>query len=40
MEKFKKMASLLWYGVKIVLHLTDKKDTVDKMEEVEKKLKK
>ena len=40
MDKFKKIANILWYGVKIILHLTDKKDKVDKMEEVEKKLKK
>ena len=40
MDKFTKILNVLWYGVKIILHLTDKKDKVDKMEEVEKKLKK
>lgn len=39
MDKVTKILNILWYGVKIVLHLTDKKDKVDKMEEVEKKFK-
>ena len=40
MHKVTKILNILWYGVKIVLHLTDKKDKVDKMEEVEKEFKK
>lgn len=40
MDKVTKLLNVLWYGVKIILHLTDKKDKVDKMDEVEKKLKK
>lgn len=39
MDKFTKFLNVLWYGVKIILHLVDKKDKVDKMEEVEKKFK-
>lgn len=39
MDKFTKILNVLWYGVKIILHLADKKDKVDKMEEVEKKFK-
>lgn len=39
MNKVTKLLNILWYGVKIVLHLTDKKDKVEKMDEVEKKLK-
>ncbi|MGL5595831.1 MAG: hypothetical protein ACRDDH_18000 [Cetobacterium sp.] len=39
MDKVTKILNMLWYGVKIILHLTDKKDKVDKMEEVEKKFK-
>lgn len=39
MDKFTKFLNVLWYGVKIILHLTDKKDKVNKMEEVEKKFK-
>lgn len=39
MNKVTKLLNILWYGVKIILHLTDKKDKVEKMDEVEKKLK-
>lgn len=39
MDKFKKIANILWYGVKIVLHLTDKKEKVAKMDEIENKFK-
>lgn len=39
MEKFKKIANFLWYGVKIFLHLTDKKDKIDKMNNIEKDIK-
>lgn len=40
MDKVTKILNIIWYGVKIVLHLTDKKDKVAKMDEVEEKLKK
>lgn len=40
MEKFKKIANILWYGIKTVLRLADKKDKVDKMEHIEKEFKK
>lgn len=40
MDKFKKIANILWYGVKIVLHLTDKKEKLEKMEYIEKKFEK
>ncbi|MGL5440389.1 MAG: hypothetical protein ACRDA4_08460 [Filifactoraceae bacterium] len=40
MNKLTKILNILWYGVKIILHLTDKKDTVDKMDNIEKEFKK
>ncbi|MGL5229577.1 MAG: hypothetical protein ACRC8F_02015 [Cetobacterium sp.] len=36
MSKFLTISKILWHGIKIVLHLTNKKDKVEKMEEVEK----
>lgn len=39
MDKFTKILNILWYGVKIILHLADKKDEVDKMNDIEKDLK-
>ena len=39
MDKVTKILNILWYGVKIILHLTDKKDKVDKMDKVEKEFK-
>lgn len=39
MSKVIKGLTILWHSVKTVLHLTGKKDKVDKMEEVEKKFK-
>lgn len=38
--KFTKFLNVLWYGVKIVLHLIDEKDKVDKMNNIEKEFKK
>ena len=39
MDKVTKILNILWYGVKIILHHTDKKDKVDKMDKVEKEFK-
>ena len=39
MDKFTKILNVLWYGVKVILHFTDKKEKIDKMNEVEEKLK-
>ncbi|MEG0301228.1 hypothetical protein [Cetobacterium sp.] len=36
MNKFLTISKIIWHGIKIVLHLTNKKDKVEKMEEVEK----
>lgn len=36
MNKFITVSKILWHGIKIVLHLTNKKDKIEKMEEVEK----
>lgn len=36
MNRFITISKILWYGIKIGLHLTNKKDKVEKMEEVEK----
>ena len=40
MDKVTKILNILWYSVKIILHFTDKKEKLKKMEDVEKKLKK
>ena len=39
MDKVTKLLNILWYGVKIVLHLTDKKEKVAKMDYIEKEFK-
>ncbi|WP_257164133.1 hypothetical protein [Cetobacterium somerae] len=40
MHKIIKFLNILWYGTKTILHLTDKKDKLKKMNEVEKNFKK
>lgn len=40
MNKVTKILNILWYGVKIILHITDKKDKLDKMDDIEEELKK
>ena len=40
MDKVTKLLNMLWYGVKIVLHLTNKKEKLEKMEDIEKEFKK
>ena len=40
MDKVTKLLNILWYGVKIVLHLTNKKEKLEKMEDIEKEFKK
>ncbi|MGL5023735.1 MAG: hypothetical protein ACRC5S_10555 [Cetobacterium sp.] len=40
MDKFTKVLNLLWYGAKIILHLTNKKEKLEKMEDIEKKFEK
>lgn len=40
MNKVTKILNVLWYGVKIVLHLTYKKDKINKMDSIEKEFKK
>lgn len=39
MNKLIKILNILWYGVKIFFHFTDKKDEVDKMNNIEKEFK-
>lgn len=36
MNRFLTISKILWHGIKIILHLTNKEDKVEKMEEVEK----
>lgn len=40
MKKTKHILTLLWYGIKILFHFIDKKDKVDKMNNIEKEFKK
>lgn len=40
MEKFLKITTLIWHGIKIILHLTDKKEKVEKMKDIENSFKK
>lgn len=39
MNTFTKIINLLWYGTKIFFHFTDKKDKVNKMNNIEKEFK-
>ena len=39
MSKFTKALNILWHGAKVILHLTDKKDKLRKMDEIEEKFK-
>ena len=40
MHKIIKFLNVLWYGTKTILHLTDDKEKLDKMNEIEKKVNK
>ncbi|MGL4652592.1 hypothetical protein [Cetobacterium sp.] len=40
MEKFKKILTLVWYGVKAVLHLKENKEGLEKMDRIECNFKK
>ena len=40
MDKVTKLLNILWYCLKIVLHLTNKKEKLEKMEDIEKEFKK
>lgn len=40
MDRIIKILNILWYGTKTILHLTDDKEKLDKMNEVEKKVNK
>lgn len=40
MNKVTKILNVIWYGIKIILHLADKKEKLKKMEEIEKKFEK
>ena len=40
MHKIIKFLNVLWYGTKTILHLTDNKEKLDKMNEIEKKVNK
>lgn len=40
MDKITKLLNILWYGAKIVLHLKDKTEKIDKMNHIEKEFKK
>ncbi|MGL5202096.1 MAG: hypothetical protein ACRCX2_12585 [Paraclostridium sp.] len=40
MEKFKKILTLVWYGVKAVLHLKENKEGLEKMDRIEGNFKK
>lgn len=39
MNKVIKILNILWYGTKTILHLTDKREKLKKMDEVEEKFK-
>lgn len=39
MSRFTKALNILWYGTKVILHLTDKKGKSRKMDEIEEKFK-
>lgn len=39
MNKVVKILNILWHGTKVILHLTDKKEKLKKMDEVEEKFK-
>lgn len=39
MHKIIKLLNILWYGTKTILHLTDKKDKLKKMNEIEENFK-
>lgn len=39
MNKLTKILNFIWYGAKIFFHFTDKKDKVDKMNNIEKEFK-
>ena len=38
MNRIIKILNILWHGTKVILHLTNKKDKLKKMDEVEKNL--
>lgn len=40
MHKIIKFLNVLWYGTKTILHLTDDKEKLDKINEIEKKVNK
>lgn len=40
MSKFTKALKILWHGTKVILHLTDNKEKLEKMNEIEKKVNK
>lgn len=40
MHKIIKFLNVLWHGIKVILHLTDNKEKLDKMNEIEKKVNK
>lgn len=40
MRKIIKFLNILWYGTKTILHLTDNKEKLDKMNEIEEQIKK
>lgn len=40
MHKIIKFLNVLWYGTKTILHLTDNKEKLEKMNEIEEQIKK
>ena len=40
MSKFTKALKILWHGAKVILHLTDNKEKLEKMNKIEEQIKK